>query len=121
MSLPPGAIAIDGWTVEGGEVAWIEIDNTYIKINPASNGNRILDLTGLLDATPFGAVRQPVSGLARGLTYELSLDLGTLQDRSGAFSGPIAVDVTVESGTHDHEPLHVESAKRLGSVVHSDS
>jgi len=96
MSLPPGATTILNWTVEGAELAWAETGNHYV--NPASNGNRFLDLTGFHDSRPYGAVRQTINGLRPSLTYELSLDLGTDQAQS-AYSGPIAVDVMVENGT----------------------
>jgi hypothetical protein len=92
MSLPAGSATMPNWTVEGAEIAWAENGNPYIK---SPSHGRFLDLTGYHDAAPYGGVRQTIDRLTPGLTYELSLELGTDHPR---FTGPIAVEVVVESG-----------------------
>jgi hypothetical protein len=86
------------WTIEVApekDILWVEGGNQFI---PAPDGQKFLDLTGLTDTQPFGGVRQSISGLVPGHTYQVSLNLGTNTDRD-EFAGPIAVEVRVESGS----------------------
>ena len=70
--LVAGSTNITGWTVEN-EIAWIEPGNPYGIT--ASDGMRVLDLTGYHDSQPEGSIQQTLA-LVVGNSYTLGLDLG---------------------------------------------
>src|ERR1700720_843490 len=58
LSLNPGATNIPGWTTANAELTW---DGPELGVTPrltAAQGSDFLDLTGLHDAPPYGAVFQ---------------------------------------------------------------
>ncbi len=92
-SLPPGSVAIPGWTVNGGGdgVAWITSPSFGI---PADDGPSSLDLTSYSNGVPYGGVEQTIIGLTVGATYHLSFDLGYIND-----TGLYSIDATAGSTT----------------------
>ena len=95
MSLQPGATDITGWTVIGGEIAWIGPTNPFTVT--ASDGRYSLDLTGYHDAVPFGGVSQSVATGA-GNVYHLSFDVGA----NTAFNATSFVTATAAGATHTY-------------------
>jgi hypothetical protein len=68
----PGSTVITGWTVFNSDLAWI--DNSYSPTVFASDGVKLLDLTGS-DTLPYGGVAQLIATTS-GQSYILGFDLG---------------------------------------------
>jgi hypothetical protein len=75
MSLGPGSIAMPGWTVINGILAWIGPTNPFNGLT-AQNGGYFLDLTGYHDGIPYGGVTQSIATTAGG-KYALTFYLGS--------------------------------------------
>ena len=83
-----GSGVIDDWRVAANrQVLWVNA--IMSSFNPASDGTRLLDLTGGLQPSPtrkLAVVTQPFSlGLQAGSSYEVAIDIGV-----GPFDGPLA-------------------------------
>ncbi len=60
-SLSPGSTNIPGWTTTNAELTW---DGPDVGISPsltAAQGSDFLDLTGVHDSPPYGAVFQTIA------------------------------------------------------------
>jgi hypothetical protein len=92
ISLNPGSTNIPGWTTANAELTW---DGPLVGISPpltAAQGSDFLDLTGLHDAPPYGAVFQTIT-TSVGQQYQVSFDLGSDKyydsQYTGTFSAPV--------------------------------
>jgi hypothetical protein len=75
-SLSPGSTNIPGWTTTNAELTW---DGPALGVSPplsAAQGNDFLDLTGLHDTPPYGAVFQTITTVV-GLQYQVSFEVGS--------------------------------------------
>jgi hypothetical protein len=83
-----GSGVIDNWRI-GATTQALWVNALVSKFNPASDGTRLLDLTGGLPPSPtrkLGVATQPFSlGLQAGNSYEVAIDIGV-----GPFDGPLA-------------------------------
>jgi hypothetical protein len=94
-SLSSGSTAIPGWTTTNSTfTAWIQNGNPW-NIS-ASDGSFFLDLTGYSDSGTYGGVMQSFATTI-GTHYVLTFDLG-YGGNSGAFGGPVSVNVSVGGG-----------------------
>jgi hypothetical protein len=97
ISLSPGATNIPGWTTTNAELTWDGGANGLTPVLTAAQGYDFLDLTGLHDASPYGAVFQTMTTTI-GQQYQVSFELGS--DKyydsyySGTFTAP-AVEVSL--------------------------
>jgi hypothetical protein len=73
VALSPPSTAITGWTVISSQLAWITNSNSFGL--SASDGDKLLDLTGYDDSSPYGGVEQSVATTI-GDQYLLTFDLG---------------------------------------------
>ena len=97
MALPTTSTALTSWTVING-VAWgrsVPANSANIK---SSEGNFFLDLTDYRDAVPYGGVSQTFD-TAAGQQYKVTFDLGTYQDATHWFEGPVGVQVSAAGNT----------------------
>jgi uncharacterized protein DUF642 len=95
ISLSPGSTNIPGWTTTNAELTW---DGPLLgtSISPtltAAQGSDFLDLTGVHDAPPYGAVFQTMTTTI-GQQYQVSFELGsdTYWDSyygGGTFTAPV--------------------------------
>jgi hypothetical protein len=72
----PGSTNIPGWTTTNAELTW---DGPELGVSPplsAAQGNDFLDLTGIHDAPPYGAVFQTLTTVI-GLQYQVSFEVGS--------------------------------------------
>jgi hypothetical protein len=82
-----GSAAIPGWTTANAQLAWIENGNPY-GIS-AANGSFFLDLTGYVNASPYGGVTQSFATTI-GTQYVVTFDLG-YGGNNAAYGGPVSV------------------------------
>jgi len=82
-----GSTAIPGWTTSNAQLAWIENGNPWGI--PAANGSFFLDLTGYVNASPYGGVTQSFATTI-GTQYVVTFDLG-YGGNSVAYGGPASV------------------------------
>jgi len=114
ISLSPGSTNIPGWTTANAELTW---DGPLLgtSISPtltAAQGSDFLDLTGVHDAAPYGAVFQTITTTI-GQQYQVSFELGsdTYWDSfySGTFTAPVVAvslnGVVAFSATNDFPTL----------------
>lgn len=99
-SLGVGATNIDGWTVIGGEIAWIGDPNPFAVL--ASDGNRFLDLTGYTEN--FGGVKQDLVTIP-GYTYHIEFDLGSRAAYGNAFLSVHANDAQGDAGSQQYTQI----------------
>jgi len=112
-SLSPGATNIPGWTTTNAELTWDGGANGLTPVLTAAQGYDFLDLSGLHDAFPYGAVFQTMS-TTTGQQYQVSFELGS--DKyydsyySGTFTAPaVAVSLNgavVFSAVNDFPTLY---------------
>lgn len=74
ISLSSGSTNIPGWTTTNAELTW-DGPNFGIPLT-AAQGSDFLDLTGVHDASPYGAVFQTISTTV-GLFYDVSFEVGS--------------------------------------------
>jgi hypothetical protein len=89
-SLSPGSTNIPGWTTPNAELTW---DGPALGITPpltAAQGNDFLDLTGLHDAPPYGAVFQTLTTVV-GQQYEVSFEVGSDKYYDGYYTSGVFV------------------------------
>lgn len=92
-SLDNGSIAIQGWTVISGELAWIGPGNQFgVK---APEGEYSLDLAGYHDYYPYGGVQQAINTVV-GQAYTLDFYLGAIK---GEGTGKATIAVVVGDKT----------------------
>jgi hypothetical protein len=86
ISLSSGSTNIPGWTTTNAELTW---DGPAIGLTPpltAAQGSDFLDLSGLHDASPYGAVFQTLATTI-GQPYEVSFELGSDTYYDSYYSG----------------------------------
>jgi hypothetical protein len=113
ISLSPGSTNIPGWTTTNAELTWDGGANGLTPVLTAAQGYDFLDLSGLHDAFPYGAVFQTMSTTI-GQQYQVSFELGS--DKyydsyySGTFTAPaVAVSLNgavVFSAVNDFPTLY---------------
>lgn len=99
-SLGIGATNIDGWTVIGGEVAWIGDPNPFGIL--ASDGTRSLDLTGYSEN--FGGVKQDLVTIP-GYLYHIEFDLGSRAAYGNAYISVHANDGQGDAGSEQYTQI----------------
>jgi hypothetical protein len=92
VSLSSGSTNIPGWTTTNAELTW---DGAALHLSPpltAAQGSDYLDLTGVHDSSPYGAVFQTIE-TTPGQPYQVSFEVGS--DKyydsyyTGTFDAPI--------------------------------
>ena len=84
MSLLSGSTTINGWTVTGDSLVWINTPNPFSLA--ASAGSIFPDSTDYCVGGPYGGVRQTISTVSNAI-YRISFDVG-------AVSGTAKIQVT---------------------------
>lgn len=100
-----GATTINGWTVVGRQLSWINVGNAWGL--SAQDGNLFLDLTAFNSGPPFGGVSQTISTVA-GDQYVLDFELGTYTQRWG---GPPVSILAAAGGTSQTFTVATTSTK----------
>jgi Protein of unknown function (DUF642) len=98
QNLTPGSTAIPGWTTSVGYVSWQESGSFGVSAQDASAF--YVDLTGLTDVQPWGAISQTVF-LAAG-NYSMTFYLGEYQGNA-VDCGPVSV--LVSAGNRSSVPF----------------
>jgi hypothetical protein len=85
-SLNPGSTNIPGWTTTNAELTWDGGANGLTPVLTAAQGYDFLDLSGLHDAFPYGAVFQTMTTTI-GQQYQVSFELGSDKYYDSYYSG----------------------------------
>jgi hypothetical protein len=96
MLVNPGSTAIPGWAVSAQTIAWMPSGAYLSTFNGPSGGGYFLDLTGIVNITPFGAVVGTAIPTVAGNTYTLSFYLGR---GDGEDANPVVVQATAGAQT----------------------
>ena len=100
MSLGAGSTAISGWKVADGVAGSIAWGNTDFTGGFAHDGKFFVDLTGLGNASPNGAIDQTLS-ITPGITYTVGLYLGNDNDAAVGVSvggNPLSLSAPLGTG-----------------------
>ena len=85
---------IPGWTVADQNIAWIKSGG--LSGLSGTEGSYFLDLTGIVNQSPFGAVIGTTISTVAGNTYTLSFDAGI---GNGEDANPVVVQATAGAQT----------------------
>ncbi|MGD0085958.1 MAG: DUF642 domain-containing protein [Verrucomicrobiota bacterium] len=113
ISLNPGSTNIPGWTTTNAELTWDGAANGLTPVLTAAQGYDFLDLSGVHDTFPYGAVFQTMTTTI-GQQYQVSFELGS--DKyydsyyTGTFIAPVVAvalnGVVVFSATNNFPTLY---------------
>jgi hypothetical protein len=95
-SLSSGSTNIPGWTTANAELTW---DGPLLGVSPpltAAQGSDFLDLTGVHDTPPYGAVFQVLATTA-GWPYQVSFELGSDKYYDSYYTGTFAAPAVTVS------------------------
>jgi len=95
-SLNPGSTNIPGWTTTNAELTWDGGANGFSPVLTAAQGYDFLDLTGVHDAFPYGAVFQTMTTTI-GQQYQVSFELGSDKYYDSYYSGTFTAPVVAVS------------------------
>jgi hypothetical protein len=101
MSLRPDSKPLAGWAITN-VVQWIGTPNPWNF--EAVDGKFLLDLTGYVDAPPYGGVSQTIS-THPGAKYMLSFYIGTMESAPDPMlSGPVSIIASADSTSVEFSP-----------------
>ena len=101
MSLDAESKALAGWTITN-QVQWITTPNPWNF--EAVDGKFVLDLTGYVDAPPYGGVSQTIATRLRA-KYMLSFYIGTMESGPDPMlAGPVSVLASAGSTSVEFSP-----------------